>query len=175
MLRSGWPPATPGVTQHFHFKRAQRRMSWRWAPVATIWDARAADGSATMQMRVSLGEERPWAVVEKHMGLGHPNVHLRETRLIFCDCQSEFKRRWQTSRKGKSSVSIANHCVCMTATSRDKKKKGQKSWCHHRSFDGVGATHPARHHDDSWHLWWEGGILTETWAVRDMHTYGPET
>lgn len=42
-------------------------------------DGRAADGSATMQMLVSLGEERPGTVVEKHIGLGHPNVHLRET------------------------------------------------------------------------------------------------
>lgn len=45
---------------------------------------RAADGggggSSTMQMRVSLGEERPGTVVEKHMGPGHPNVHLRETK-----------------------------------------------------------------------------------------------
>lgn len=30
----------------------------------------------TMQMRVSLGEEGSGAVVEKHMGLGHSNVHL---------------------------------------------------------------------------------------------------
>lgn len=41
---------------------------------------RAADrGTTIMQMRVSLGEERPGTAVEKHMGLGHPNVHLRET------------------------------------------------------------------------------------------------
>lgn len=32
--------------------------------------------STTMQMRVSLGEEGSGAVVEKHMGLGHSNIHL---------------------------------------------------------------------------------------------------
>lgn len=32
--------------------------------------------SSTMQMCVSLGEESSGAVVEKHMGLGHSNVHL---------------------------------------------------------------------------------------------------
>lgn len=33
-----------------------------------------------MQMRVSLGEEGSGTVVEKHMGLGHSNVHLGENR-----------------------------------------------------------------------------------------------
>lgn len=47
--------------------------------------------STTMQMRVSLGEEGSGAVVEKHMGLGHSNVHrgrqkdtnLLQSRLFF--------------------------------------------------------------------------------------------
>lgn len=38
-----------------------------------------AHGS-TMQMHVSLGEEGSGTVVEKHMGLGHSNVHLGENR-----------------------------------------------------------------------------------------------
>lgn len=32
--------------------------------------------NSTMQGRVSLGEEGSGRIVEKHMGIGHPHIHL---------------------------------------------------------------------------------------------------
>lgn len=100
--------------------------------------------STTMQMCVSLGEESPGTVVEKHMGLGHPNVHLRETIrhksssipaeyflsvcLFVCFFKSKFKTT-DRQAEGEDSVSISNHC--MTAT-------GQvRLYNHHRTLNEI--------------------------------------
>lgn len=98
-----------------------------------------------MQMCVSLGEESPGTVVEKHMGLGHPNVHLRETIrqksssipaeyffflvcLFVCFFESKFKTT-DRQAEGEDSFSISNHC--MTAT-------GQvRLYNHQRALDKI--------------------------------------
>lgn len=97
-----------------------------------------------MQMCVSLGEESPGTVVEKHMGLGHPNVHLRETIrhksssipaeyfLSVCLFVCFFKSKLKTTDRqaeGEDSFSISNHC--MTAT-------GQvRLYNHHRTLNKI--------------------------------------
>lgn len=116
---------------------------------------RAADGSGTMQMRVSLGEERPGTAVEKHMGPGHPNVHLRETvPQIFFDpsdfffffalnCLFVFNPRRSRMLTDKQKGEVKCEHFKITARQQQVSQIGQ-SWFRHRSFWGAGGTtHPA--------------------------------
>lgn len=164
-LRIGWPPATLSATEHLQ----PMAHSTEWAggePRVTTVHERAADGggSSTMQMRVSLGEERPGTVVEKHMGPGHPNVHLRETPpqiffdpsdfLVYTDClfQSKFKTADRQAEGGSQVWAFQ-----ITAWQQQVSRVGQ-SWFRHIfcRVRTTTSTHPAvvspaRQHDDMWH------------------------
>lgn len=81
--------------------------------------------STTMQMRVSLGEEGSGAVVEKHVGLGHSNVHLRRIVtvrhksspiLAVYLCTSKFKTT-DKQVEGEESCSFSSHYMTATGQS----------------------------------------------------------